>query len=242
MTGDLYINLPSVKQFITCAKAITDKQELLYIDGAFASQVSYPMIHILMEALPSIRNFKIDNVSKSKSPFQIITGEIGDIQFTFRVHNEVNPDDPDNYMHLLHRIEIGCDGGSLLLSDTHGPLLWHPRMHVPKDSITLEDFADKGTLEFFEKTTEILGITEIENYRDIFTKRWPEAIAEDLLVIKEMILGNINVNMHGQRELLCSSQWHNITKELGYPTLKSASRHNIFPVSILKKSYFRRFK
>ncbi|APF21029.1 Thiazolinyl imide reductase [human gut metagenome] len=234
MTGDLYINLPSVKQFITCAKAITARQELLYIDVAFASQVSYPMIHILMEALPSIRNLKIDNVSKSKSPFQVITGEIGDIPFTFRVHNEVNPDDPDNYMHLLHRIEIGCDGGSLLLSDTHGPLLWHPRMHVPKDSITLKDFADKGTSEFLEKTTEILGITKIENYRDIFTKRWPEAIAEDLLVIKEMILGNLNVNMHGQRELLCSNQWHNITKRLGYPTLKSASKHNIFPVSILK--------
>ncbi|MBU3186313.1 bifunctional Gfo/Idh/MocA family oxidoreductase/class I SAM-dependent methyltransferase [Clostridium estertheticum] len=234
MTGDLYTHLPTVREFTACTKAIVEKQKLLYIDAAFASQVSYPMIAILMDALPSIRPLKIIGVSKNAGPFYVMTGTIGNIPFTFRVHNEVNPEDPDNYLHLLHRVEIGCEGGSLSLTDTHGPVVWHPRMHVPKNSVSLDDFYNLDSLSLIENSTEIIGSEKAQNYQEIFTKQWPAAIGDDLMVMKDMISGNSNIKMYAQRELLCTSQWHEMTKALGYPDLKLECRYEPLPVSILK--------
>lgn len=235
-TGDLYVHLPTVRQFIKCSKAMKNIQKPMYIDGAFASQVSYPMIHILMETLPSIRQLKINEVNKNGGPFQVMTGKIGDIPFIFRVHNEVNPDDPDNYMHLLHRIEIGCEGGSLALTDTHGPLVWHPRLHVPKNSITVKDFSNMEFQELFENSTEVLGNYHKQSYSEILTKEWPKAIGKDLIDMRNLILNKSDRNVNAQRELLCSSQWHIITEKLGYPELKLGCNPQMLSVDIFKNA------
>jgi thiazolinyl imide reductase len=235
-TGDLYVHLPAVRRFIACAKAMQERQNALYIDAAFASQVSYPMMHIFSEALPSIRPWKMGALSRDGGPFHVLTGTLGKIPAVLRVHHEVDPGDPDNHLHLLHRITIGSEGGSLSLTDTHGPVVWHPRLHIPENRNTLGDLADAYPEYLLENSTETLGPWSPANYRDILTKQWPRAIARDLSSMREVILGSSNPDMRAQQELLCSSQWHEMTAALGYPVLRPGCSHQPLPVNILKEA------
>ncbi len=235
-TGDLYIQLPAVRRFIACAHALLKRQNALYIDAAFASQVSYPMMHIFMEALPSIRPWKTGTVSRDGGPFHVMTGTLGKIPAILRVHNEVDPADPDNYLHLLHRITLGFEGGSLSLIDTHGPVIWQPRLHIPDNLYTFGDFSGADPTHLRENSIEILGPSTPENYKDILTKQWPRAIARDLSAMREELLGGTGAAMRAQRELLCSGQWQEMTAALGYPVLRPGCCPPPLPVNILREA------
>ncbi len=233
-TGDLYVHLPAVRRFIACAKAMLARQEALYVDAAFASQVSYPLMHILMEALPSIRPWRVGTVSRDGGPFHVLTGALGKIPVVLRVHNEVDPGDPDNYLHLLHRITIGCAGGSLSLTDTHGPVVWRPRLHVPEDLHTFGQLAGDYPLHLSEHSTETLGPAAPASYGDILARQWPRAIARDLSLLAAMISGAAEADTGAVRALLCAGQWHEMTAALGYPVLRPGCGHQPLPVDILK--------
>ncbi|MGG4444026.1 bifunctional Gfo/Idh/MocA family oxidoreductase/class I SAM-dependent methyltransferase [Brevibacillus fortis] len=233
MTGDLYVHLPAVRRFIACARTMLAVQPALYIDAACATQVSFPLMHILQEALPSIRPWKISHVIKDEGPFQVLIGQLGKIPITLRAHNEVDPEDPDNHLHLLHRVTIGVAGGSLSLTDTHGPVVWHPRLHVPDIPDIHGELTVSPPVHMLENSTHILGPQETPTYRDILTKQWPRAIGRDLFIMREMIMGQVDkaaMETRAQQELLCSRQWQEWTQALGYPVLRSNGSHE--PLSL----------
>jgi thiazolinyl imide reductase len=234
--GDLYRHLPEIRRFIACAQVMLGRREALYIDAAFASQVSYPMVRILAEALPAIRPWRTVAGSHAGGPFQVLTGKLGKIPAILRVHNEVDPGDPDNYLHLLHQMTLGCAGGSLALTDTHGPVVWRPRLHIPKRFKVYGAFSDAASAHLLENTVTALGTWTPASYQEILTKQWPRAIARDLAALREMILGNGNAPAQAQRELLCSAQWHELTAALGYPALRPGYSHQPFPTQLLKEA------
>ncbi|MEK5023508.1 bifunctional Gfo/Idh/MocA family oxidoreductase/class I SAM-dependent methyltransferase [Paenibacillus sp. FSL M7-1046] len=232
--GDLYAHLPAVRRFAVCARALLALQEPLYIDAACATQVSYPLVHMLMEALPSIRPWKINHVVKDEGPFQLVSGLLGGVPITLRAHNEVDPDDSDNHLHLLHSITIGTNGGRLSLVDTHGPVLWHPRLHVPDvPDLPAELLAEA---RMTERSAEVLGTPDLDCYSDILLKQWAEAIGQDLLAVRDKWLGADTSDTRAQLELLCARQWQELTQVLGYPVLRPQHDHRPFPVSKLKEA------
>ena len=233
-TGDLYVHLPAVRRFIACTRTLLDRQNALYVDAAFASQVSYPMVHILAEALPSIRPWRTAAVSREGGPFQVLTGTLGKTPAVLRVHNEVDPNDPDNYLHLLHQVTVGTAGGSLSLTDTHGDVIWRPRLHIIKNLGTFGDLSGAYPEHLLENSTEMLGPSASASYKEILTKQWPGAIARDLSSMREMILGGFDTAMQSQQALLYSSQWQELTEALGYPVLRPGGSHQPLPVSILQ--------
>lgn len=238
-TGDLYVHLPAVRRFIACARTMLEQQPALYIDAVCATQVSFPLMHILQEALPSIRPWKISHVLKDEGPFQVITGLLGKIPITLRAHNEVDPNDPDNHLHLLHRVTIGVAGGSLSLTDTHGPVVWQPRLHVPDLSNIHGELAEAPPAHMLENSTQILGPAEPTSYKDILMTQWPRAIGKDLVAMRDMILGQVDkaaMDTQAQQELLCSRQWQDWTQALGYPVLRSNSSHQPLSIESLQEA------
>lgn len=234
-TGNLYVHLPAVKRFIACAKALAERQKLLYVDAAFASQVSYPMIHILQEVLPSIRPWQTKEASNVDGPFQVLTGTLGKIPAIFRVNNEVNPNDPDNYLRLLHNVVIGSEAGNLCLSDTHGDVIWRPRLHVPNNLSMMSDIVTTEVEYLLENSNEVLWSSPPASYRKILSQYWPNAIKQDLLNMKQMINGQSNVMMKVQQELLCSRQWQEISSSFGYPFLRPGAIHQPLAASVFKE-------
>ncbi|MBA4533101.1 bifunctional Gfo/Idh/MocA family oxidoreductase/class I SAM-dependent methyltransferase [Brevibacillus halotolerans] len=241
-TGDLYVHLPAVRRFIACAQTMLQQQPALYIDAVCSTQVSFPLMHILQEALPTIRPWKISHVIKDEGPFQVLTGLLGKIPITLRAHNEVDPHDPDNHLHLLHRVTIGVAGGSLSLTDTHGPVVWQPRLHVPDLPNIHEQLSAEPPAHLLGNSTQILGPAEPISYKDILLTQWPRAIGRDLLAMREMIFGQVAksvMDTQAQQELLCSRQWQDWTQALGYPVLRSNSNHQPLSIESLQEAAFR---
>lgn len=70
--GNLYKFLPNVRCFIACAKALHEHSSPLYLDIGCASQVSYPLMEILSEILPSVRPFQILSVNGEMQPYHTV--------------------------------------------------------------------------------------------------------------------------------------------------------------------------
>lgn len=113
--GDLYPNLIEVKNFIKCARYLNKKENPLYLRASFSPQVSYPAIDIISRIVPSIHTWKIKSITKELGPFDILMGEIGKTPIFIEYHNQVDPRDPDNYMHLLHSFTLFYSTGKLVL-------------------------------------------------------------------------------------------------------------------------------
>ncbi|MFH8630476.1 Gfo/Idh/MocA family oxidoreductase [Streptomyces lydicus] len=232
--GDLYVRLPAVRRFAAAARKVLARQPLAYVDAACASQVAFPLLHILADALGTVRPWQVSAAAAAgDAPFAVLTGRIGGAPLTLRVHNQVDPDDPDNHLHLLHRITLGTDGGALTLTDTHGPVLWSPRLHIPESVKNRFDFAAPGTGHLTEPSSVPLGAASPPDYRHVLQEQWPAAIGQDLSAARAAILGAPDAERPEQYHLTLSRMWQELTKELGYPTLRPGQRHQPFSAAEL---------
>lgn len=237
--GDLYPNLIEVENFIKCARYLNEKEAPLYLRASFCPQVSYPAIDIMSRILPSVHMWKVKSITKGVGPFEVLLGEIGKVPVLIEYHNQVNPNDPDNYMHLLHSFSIFYSSGHLTLEDTFGPVLWKPRMHVPKELYMPNADPDYPPY-MLENSIENIGLLRKRSYKDIITEEWPVAISKDLLKMKQLILTGDNGNQSAQQGLLRSKKWSEMTKYFGYAELVNNEVHHYLPFKDLNAIEWRK--
>ncbi|WP_217550676.1 bifunctional Gfo/Idh/MocA family oxidoreductase/class I SAM-dependent methyltransferase [Pantoea sp. GbtcB22] len=220
--GNLYPHLPAVHQFIQASERLLRRQKPQFIDAACASQVAFPLIAMLAEALDTTRPWQfIAQPQQAGAPFQSVQGSIGGIPLTLNVHNEVDPEDPDNHFHLLHQITLGFPGGRLSLTDTHGPVMWRPRLHIPDTVKRDHDFSSAQSAHLMEETSAIIGEAQCPNWRTALSEQWPAAIGVDLLSLADSIQDSDAPRWSPQSLLSQCQMWQALTKELGYPSLKT---------------------
>ncbi|HEY0469611.1 MAG TPA: Gfo/Idh/MocA family oxidoreductase, partial [Polyangiaceae bacterium] len=230
--SDLYVRLPAVRRFIAAARALRLEQAPVYVDAACAIQVAFPLLHILGEALGAVRPWRVHAPARSgDAPWSILTGVIGGVPFSLRVHNQVDPEDPDNHLPLLHRVTIGLAGGSLTLTDTHGPVIWSPRLHIPDAVKQRLDFAGDGTAHLAEPSSIALGPWQPPSYRRILGELWPRAIGQELLAFRRAIMGGEErAARPEQYQLTLCQMWQDLTAQLGYPSTRASQSHR--PLSV----------
>ncbi|MCT4687860.1 Gfo/Idh/MocA family oxidoreductase [Vallitalea sp.] len=222
--GDLYTNLPSVEKYTDCTKELLKKQKPQYIEIQCSTRVLFPMVHILSKLLTNISPIKIVNCTKGSGIYQIISGTIGKIPFLLKANNEININEPDSYIREFHSFSIDVQGGRLILTDTHGPVIWQPILKLPTLDIEPKDRFTKYPRELFNESTKIIGDEKAPSYDVILSKLWPTAIAKDIKEIRGMILDETKkeydlCNM--QQMILYAKLWQQLTKELGYPELNN---------------------
>lgn len=93
--GNLYMKLPEVQHFIKVSRKLGDLNTLRYMSLYFCTQVAYPALSILIEAISGFREWKNLSVIKGNGPFDIITGQAGAIPITIEFNNKINPQVPD---------------------------------------------------------------------------------------------------------------------------------------------------
>ncbi|MFI9362718.1 Gfo/Idh/MocA family oxidoreductase [Kitasatospora sp. NPDC053057] len=215
--GDLYVRLPSVRRFTAAARALLDRQPAEYVDAACSVQVAFPLLHILGDALGAVRPWQLTDATRIAGPFSVLTGRIGGAPLTLRVQNQVDPTDPDNHLHLLHRVTLGTAGGSLTLGETHGPVTWTPRLHIPDAVKNRFDFEGRDTEHLGEPTTTVLGPPQPPGLRRTLRDLWPAAIGGDLLALRAAVLGEPGGERPDQYLLTLCRMWQDVTTGLGYP-------------------------
>ncbi|WP_269854824.1 bifunctional Gfo/Idh/MocA family oxidoreductase/class I SAM-dependent methyltransferase [Streptomyces sp. RPT161] len=228
--GDLYARLPAVRGFTAAARALLARQSAVHVDAACSVQVAFPLLHILGDALGAVRPWRVDVADGADGPFSVLTGQIGGVPLTLRVHNQVDPADPDNHLPLLHQATIGTAGGRLTLGDTHGPVTWSPRLHIPDAAKNHFDFTGPGTDHLGEPSTTVLGPSQQPGYRQVLGELWPAAIGGDLLALRAAILGEPGGERPDQYHLTLCRMWQDVTSQLGYPALRPQQVHQ--PVSV----------
>lgn len=236
-TGDVYPQLDSVSRFIQGARKLNEIHgKPLYINLSCAPQVSYPAMDILMNSLPDIRSWNFSGNVKV-GPFRVLTGTLNQIPICLEIHNEVFPKDPDNNMHLLHSITFMYESGHLSLQDTFGPVIWNPRLDIPTRLYNYGDVKSEVPEYMYENTAHFLGGYCGRNFKHIITDIWPEAVKRDLLLVLKGINDKKLFKAKGQKEMICSRQWNEMTKFLGYADIMDKKLSKIALTDILENTF-----
>ncbi|WP_336213794.1 Gfo/Idh/MocA family oxidoreductase [Nonomuraea sp. LPB2021202275-12-8] len=207
-----YVHLPPVRRFIAAARTLRP----VYVEAACSVQVSYHLFDILGRALGGLRPFDLP-APTGGGPFRTIDGTLAGVPFTLRVQNQLHPADPDNHAHLLHRVTIGAEGGTLTLADTHGPVLWSPRPHLPAEArktTRLDAAADPG-LDL--PTTSAIGPAGTPTYREMLATVWPDAAHRAIAGTWQAARDRIDPLPAGQHYLSVTGIWQTMATALGFP-------------------------
>ena len=228
--NSFYPHLEPVRRFLAAARRLISRQRPLFVDAACAIHVAYPLFDILGQALGGVRPWSVNALlpatesppppDEGGAPFRSLEGLIGGVPLTLRVQNQIALGDPDNHLHLLHRITIGTEGGNLTLVDTHGPLLWSPRLHIPAEMKDHFDLAAADSAEHLDFASSApLGPPSGPTFREILGSMWPAGVAAALLELRTAILNGEDPRPKGQYHLALCRIWQETTSRLGYPEL-----------------------
>lgn len=236
-----YTNTAPVRRFIGAATALLRKQRPLYLDAACGFQVAYSLLDIIGQVLGKVRPWSLGELAPTPAdlahvtdldvPFRSLDGVIGGVPVTLRIQNQMDPADPDNYAHLMHRVILGTEAGNLELVGTHGPVVWSPRPDFPR---AVRDPAADPHFDYRNPDAEalashlevpsagVLGPAATPGYREIFESVWPAGVAHALLRLRRDALAGDPASRRGQYHLTLCQLWQDITARLGPPELVKA--------------------
>jgi pyochelin biosynthesis protein PchG len=235
----LYPNIRAIRQFLNVAGYLRERQRIEFIDAACNSQVSYPLLDVMGRAAGALRPWSfaaLDGSAGRGGPFRSLVGSIGGIPLTLRVQNQVHPEDADNHSFLLHRLSIGCEAGVLSLADTHGPVLWNPRLHAPRDATGRLVTAGTGTERLSAPSNIILGDPEACSYHDVFARLWPDAVLHALRSLCGEIADPDRRGRRAQWDTSVSLAWRDMSTRLGMPELIRPGTPQALPLEALKRA------
>ncbi|MFI9324526.1 Gfo/Idh/MocA family oxidoreductase [Kitasatospora aureofaciens] len=222
----LYPNIAPVRRFLAAAEYLRSRQPIRFLDAACNSQVAYPLLDVLGRAAGGLRPWSFGEPAApaeapgtAPQPFVNLNAAIGGVPVTLRVQNQVHPGDPDNHSLLLHRISLGCDAGVLTLADTHGPVLWNPRLHSPRDETGRLVMGGPGTERLAAPSTSVLGEADTRSYHEVFARTWPDAVLVALRGLVRDVAEPGRRAHSGQWALAVTRAWSDLTARIGMPEL-----------------------
>ncbi|OLF53557.1 Gfo/Idh/MocA family oxidoreductase [Pseudomonas chlororaphis] len=217
----LYPNLLAVRRFLAVAEYLRERQGLAYIDASCNSQVAYPLLDILGRLAGGLRPwaFGAPAATVGGQPFTRLNASFNDLPISLRIQNQVHPGDPDNHSFLLHRLEVGCEAGVLSLADTHGPLLWNPRLHAPRDSTDRLIMAGPGSERLAGPTLVSLDAQVPGSYHQVFNQAWPDAVIVALGELCRDIDNPARRLRSGLWATEVSMAWREMNNLIGMPAL-----------------------
>jgi pyochelin biosynthetic protein PchG len=223
-----YAHLEPVRQFVAAARALVRQTPARFVDAVCGFQLVYSTLDILAEALGGVRPWRLDAAPSegvSGAPFRSLSGVFAGVPITLRVQNQLDPGDPDNFAHIMHRITVGTDGGNVMLASTNGPTLWSPRLHVRREARTAPSLRD-GINDAIVRAPAVvtLGPQQTPTWDELFRSTWPAAAGRAAAAFGEAITAGEDLLQRGQRDLTLCSLAEEVSAQLGPPELVHGER------------------
>ncbi|WP_017573647.1 hypothetical protein [Nocardiopsis halotolerans] len=202
---------------------------MLFADATSAIQVLYPLLDVLGLALGGLRPWALGDplaedpgaarLAARPQPYRVLQATVGRTPLTLRVQNQMDPSDGDNHALLWHRLALGTEHGVLTLADTHGPVLWQPRLYAPRDAHGRLRSSGPGTAHLDEPATTVLEGTGAPSHRGVFDQLWPEALTRALADFAADARAGADPLVRGRFDLGVCRLWHETTDRLGRPEI-----------------------
>ncbi|MFH8442077.1 Gfo/Idh/MocA family oxidoreductase [Streptomyces sp. NPDC018026] len=217
-----YPHVAPVRDFVDAARRLVAQQRPLFVDAATPVHLMHPLVDILGRAMGTLRPWRFADPAPlpadiGPQPFRSLHGMLAGVPLTLRVHHQLDPSDRDNHALHWHRISIGTEGGVLTLADTHGPVLWSPRLHVGRDADRRFVLDGPGTGRLGLGTTAVVGTTG--TFRTVFSDLWPEAVGHALDGLRAAVEQGGDALRAGQYDLAVCRIWTDLAARLGPPDI-----------------------
>ncbi|MFD5279200.1 Gfo/Idh/MocA family oxidoreductase [Streptomyces rubrogriseus] len=217
-----YPHVAPVRDFVDAARRLVAQQRPLFVDAATPVHLMHPLVDILGRAMGTLRPWRFADPAPLSAdigpqPFRSLHGMLAGVPLTLRVHHQLDPSDRDNHALHWHRISIGTEGGVLTLADTHGPVLWSPRLHVGRDADRRFVLDGPGTGHLGLGTTAVVGTTG--TFRTVFSDLWPEAVGDALDGLRAAVEQGGDALRAGQYDLAVCRIWTDLAARLGPPDI-----------------------
>nr|WP_203593586.1 Gfo/Idh/MocA family oxidoreductase [Streptomyces sp. SID9124] len=217
-----YPHVAPVRSFIKAARRLLARQSPLFLDAATPIHLMHPLVDILGQAMGTLRPWRFADPAPvpadiGPQPFRSLHGVFAGAPLTLRVHHQLDPSDRDNHALHWHRIALGTEGGVLTLADTHGPVLWSPRLHIGRDADRRFVLDGPGTGRLGLGSTAVIGTTG--SFRTVFSDLWPEAIGGALDGLRDAIAQDGDALRAGQYDLAVCRIWTDLATRLGPPEI-----------------------
>jgi pyochelin biosynthetic protein PchG len=207
-----YPNLFAVKKFIETSYIIQKVLPVTYIRAESSVQVLFPMLDILSDVLNGLNPSKFEVLKGNiKQRFAILNGEIKGVPVTLTIDNQMDLSAPESNLTMFHRITLGTQSGTLMLTDTHGKVLWTPVLHESLKS------ARPGEKNFYAELAaqeEVLDVG-VGNLGDIFFNKWPMCMATAFSKFYNDIENKRYITIKNQQMLTLCQLWNKIGNMLG---------------------------
>lgn len=234
-----YPHVAPVRGFIDAARRLVAQQRPLFVDAATPVHLMHPLVDILGQAMGTLRPWRFADPAPlpaeiGPQPFRSLHGVFAGVPLTLRVQNQLDPSDRDNHALHWHRISLGTEGGVLTLADTHGPVLWSPRLHIGRDADRRFVLDGPGTGRLGLGTTAVVGNTGA--FRTVFSDLWPAAIGSALDGLREAVEQGGDALRSGQYDLAVCRIWTDLAARLGPPEIvrptapRPLAVSDVFPV------------
>lgn len=225
-----YSHLTNIEKFKSIAQKIMKNTSPVYIDASCSLQVLFPLLDILGSMMGGLKPFIIeDKVNIQGEIFSLLSGKLKGIPIAIRVQNQIASNNPDNFFHFLHKITLGTEGGSLILTDTNGSILWNPRLFIPHD--------ETGTLNLYTSpkylnlpVTEIITANEEVTYKEIYEDLWPEAISNAIEYFTILLDDECKYKSSMQYNLSLCSVWNSVGEAIGVS--KDVNAKTVIPLTL----------
>lgn len=216
-----YRHVAGIAAFVGAARRLLDRQDAVLVDAVTGFPVLYPALDVLGQALGGLRPWSLRVVPPEPgvpAVLRSVTGVLAGVPLTLRVQNQLHAGGRDNGPHVFMGITLATEGGTLMLADAHGPVLWSPRLHMPpeyRDAATV-DGLPAGPLDL--PGCRVLG-PPVPSHAGTIRVEWPAATARALLDLRRAVLAGEDPLPRGQYHLALSRLTAELTGALGRPEL-----------------------
>lgn len=206
-----YPFLRSVDVFLKTLEKRKVDSKINYIRAECGIQVLFPMIDMLGRATGNMSSFKIDKdtIDEKQLPFAMVRGTIGTVPFMLLIKNEMDIQNVESNIALLHQMNVNTSRGNLTLTDVHGQVVWTPVIH--------EDLKSGEGEKSFSNIPVQQSLTDSSEFtmENIFDTLWPGSIRRSLRELIAKIDAGENMAATHQHYLSVCKAWNEIGTMLG---------------------------
>ena len=206
-----YPFLQSVNVFLKTIAQLKAEAKINYIRAECGIQVLFPMIDILGRTAGNMSSFQIekDGIDTNQRPFAVVRGTIGGIPFMLLIKNEMDVQNVESNIALLHQMNVNTSCGNCTLTDVHGQVIWTPVIHE-----SLKSGEENQTFSHIPVQQSLIDNREF-TMENIFDTLWPESIRRSLTEFIKKIDPRDNMAATHQHYLCVCKAWNEIGTLLG---------------------------